>query len=192
MKKLNIVFILISFLYFTTPSLCQIKTSWNTDTIFYSYTTDANVEYLIRERINFEKNFDKKKILDSIASYLTNTYFLAKNKYDEGKRKISIDVQKVTAINLPENTIFIATVNIDDPDKICMGTYFQGSTGGYFTFLILVSNLMQPQLKTPLLDGVIFLYNDAELKLMDHINLKGLISEREIDNIVERHLIFGQ
>jgi len=55
--------------------------------------------------------------------------------------------------------------NIDDPDKICMTTYFQGSTGGYVTFLMLVSNLMQPQFEYPLLDGINFLYNNLELKI---------------------------
>ena len=67
-----------------------------------------------------------------------------------------------------------------------MATYFQGSTGGYNTYLTLVSNFMQPQLSTPLLDGIIFIYNDEELKTMDHINLEGLISEREIDNLVRK------
>ncbi|MGB5529988.1 MAG: hypothetical protein WBQ32_08455, partial [Ignavibacteriaceae bacterium] len=61
-----------------------------------------------------------------------------------------------------------------------------GSTGGYITFLLLVSNLLQPQLEIPLLDGIIFLYNNEELQNMDHINLEGLISEREIDNKVRR------
>jgi len=47
---------------------------------------------------------------------------------------------------------------------------------------------MQPQLKEPILDGVIFLYNKSELKEMDHIYLQGLFSEREIDGIVRKAL----
>ena len=47
-----------------------------------------------------------------------------------------------------------------------MTTFFQGSTGGYNTYLTLVSNFMQPQLSTPLLDAIIFIYNDEELKTM--------------------------
>lgn len=39
---------------------------------------------------------------------------------------------------------------------------------------------MQPQLKDPLLDGIIFLYNKSELKEMDHIRLSGIITERGI------------
>ena len=181
---MNLILILICITY----SKPQSKTNWNTDTTFYYYTIDANAENLIRKRINFEKNFDKKEILDSIASYLTNTYFLPKNKYYVGKRKISINVQKMTAINLSDNTIFIATVNIDDPDKICLGVYFQGSTGGHNTFLMLVANLMQPQLAIPLLDGIIFLYNDEEVRALDHINLEGLISEREINDLVRKSI----
>jgi len=146
----------------------------------------SNAENLILEKINFDAKLNKKEILNSTASFLSNTYFLPRNKYYIGKRKISIDIKGITEINLPDRTYSVATVNIDDPDTICMGTYFQGSTGGFITYLMLVSNLMQPQLKTPLLDGLIILYNNNELKGMDHINLEGLISEREIDNIVRQ------
>jgi len=146
----------------------------------------SHAENLISEKINFDAKLNKKEILNSTASFLSNTYFLPRNKYYIGKRKISIDIKGITEINLPDRTYSVATVNIDDPDTICMGTYFQGSTGGFITYLMLVSNLMQPQLKSPLLDGLIILYNNNELKGMDHINLEGLISEREIDNIVRQ------
>ena len=92
----------------------------------------------------------------------------------------------ITSIDLPNRKYSIATMDIDDPDKICMGTYFQGSAGGRITFLMLVANFMQPQLKYPLIDGLIILYNNTELKVMDHINLEGLISEREIDDLVRQ------
>jgi hypothetical protein len=51
---------------------------------------------------------------------------------------------------------------------------------------MLVANFMQPQLKYPLIDGLIILYNNTELKVMDHINLEGLISERVIDDLVRQ------
>jgi len=89
---------------------------------------------------------------------------------------------------LPGRKYRIAIVNIIDPDKICMGFYFQGSTGGQHTYKMLVSNLMQPQLENPLIDAAIFLYNGSELKNMDHINLEGIISEREIDRVIRRAL----
>ena len=166
----------------------QVNSLWNSDTSFYFYKMDSlsNAENLISEKVNFDAKLNKKEILDSTASFLSNTYFLTSNKYYTGKRKIRIDIKSIAEINLPDRTYSVATVNIDDPDKICMGTYFQGSTGGFITFLMLVSNLMQPQLKTPLIYGLIILYNNTELKGMDHINLEGLISEREIDSIVRQ------
>lgn len=166
----------------------QVTTLWNSDTSFYFYESGPNAENLIAKKVTFDTNLNKNEILDSVASFLSDNYFFTKNNYFRGKRKISIDIKNITEINLANRIYSIATVNIDDPDKICMGTYFQGSTGGYNTFLLLVSNLLQPQLEIPLLDGIIFLYNGEELKNMDHINLEGLISEREIDSIVKKNL----
>jgi hypothetical protein len=164
----------------------QITSHWNSDTSFYFYNSDSNAENLIASKVIYDSKLTKEEILDSVASYLSNTYFIPKHKYYEGKHKIIITLMDITSIGFPDRKYSIATVNIDDPDTICMGTYFQGSTGGFITFLMLVSNLIQPQLKTPLLDGLIILYNNTELKGMDHINLEGLISEREIDNLVRQ------
>ena len=166
----------------------QVTSLWNSDTSFYFYTSDSNAENLIATKVIFDSKLTKEKILDSVASYLSNTYFIPKHKYYEGKQKIIITIMDITLIDLPNRKYSIATVDIDDPDKICMGTYFQGSAGGRITFLMLVANFMQPQLKYPLLDGLIILYNNTELKVMDHINLEGLISEREIDDLV-RHAV---
>lgn len=164
----------------------QVTSLWNSDTSFCFYTSDSNAENLIATKVIFDSELTKEEILDSVASYLSNTYFTPKHKYYEGKQNISITIMDITTIDLSNRKHSIATVNIDDPDKICMGIYFQGSTGGFITFLMLVSNLMQPQRNTPLIDGLIILYNNTELKVMDHINLEGLISEREIDNIVRQ------
>ena len=162
----------------------QIASHWNTDSSYYFY--QATDENLISEKISFKQDLTKKEILDSIAHYLTDVFFVTSNKYYKDKIKIAVNVQKLTTIEVSKRNLYIATINIVDPDKICMGTYFQGSTGGRITFLMLVSNLIQPQLEYPLLDGVIILYNSEELKQLDHINLEGLISEREIDNAVRR------
>ena len=166
----------------------QVTSLWNSDTSFYFYKMDSlsNAENLISEKVNFDTKLNSKEILDSTASFLSNTYFLPQNKYYKGKQKINIEVKGIAEINFPDRSYSVATVNIDDPDKICMGTYFQGSAGGRITFLMLVSNFMQSQLKYPLLDGLIILYNNTELKVMDHINLAGLISEREIDDLVRQ------
>jgi len=166
----------------------QITSHWNSDTSFYFYTSDSNAKDLIATKVIYDSKLTKEEILDSVASYLSNTYFIPKHKYYEGKQKIIITIMDITSIDLTNRKYSIATVGIDDPDKICMGTYFQGSAGGKITFLMLIANFMQPQLKYPLLDGLIILYNNTELKGMDHINLEGLISEREIDNTVRQAL----
>jgi len=178
-----IIFIVI---FSSNQMLSQGLLSWNKDTSYYLYKIDylSNTEKLIAEKITFDINLTKKQILDSLASFLSQTFFVTENKFFESKKKIKISIQKIIKLNLPERKCLIAVVNIDDQDQICMTTYFQGTTGGNNTFLMLVSNLMQPQLEFPLIDGVIILYNGTELKNMDHINLEGLISEREIDKYI--------
>ena len=164
----------------------QIISHWGEDSSYYLYQSiDEN---LIPHKITFNQNLSKKEVLDSIANYLTVKFFVMSNKYYKDKRKIVVTVQKVTLIEVHNQIFYIASININDPDKVCMTTFFQGSTGAYNTYLTLVSNFIQPQLVTPLLDGIVFTYNDEELKPMDHINLEGLISEREIDNLVRRML----
>lgn len=160
--------------------------NWNVDTTFYFYSPDSIAEKLICERVEFKNRLDKKGILDSICDYLTNTYFIPKKKNYEGKHKITIDIQELNEINLDKRRYLIATININDPDRICMENYYQGSSGGRITFLMLVANFMQPQLKYPLLDAALFLYNGDELKEMDHINIFGIISEREVDSVVRK------
>ena len=120
----------------------QVTSLWNSDTSFYFYTSDSNAENLISEKVNFDTKLNTKDILDSTASFLSSAYFLPQNKFYKGKQKINIEVKGIAEINSPDKSYVVATVNIDDPDKICMGTYFQGSAGGRITFLMLVANFM--------------------------------------------------
>ena len=166
------------------PLKSQISHNWNSDSSFYFFK--AVDENLVPKKIVFKQNLTKKEILDSIAHYLTDLFFVPSNKYYKDKRKIMVNVGKVTSIEVINRTFYIATINIIDPDKVCMSTFFQGSTGGYNTYLSLVLNFIQPQLARSLLDGIIFTYNNEELKAMDHINLEGLISYREIDYLISK------
>jgi hypothetical protein len=160
----------------------QIISHWDKDSSYYLY--QAVDEYLIPNKITFDHNFSKREILDSIAGYLTNKFFIKRTDFYKDKKNIVIAVQKLTSIVLTNRKLDIATINIIDPDEVCMTTFFQGTTGAFNTYLALVSNFIQPQLSTPLLDCIVFTYNGDELKAMDHINLEGIISEREINNIV--------
>lgn len=146
-------------------SQSQIIPRWNTDDSFYLYTPDSNAESLIATKVTFNKELTKEEILDSVASYLSIAYFIPKQEYYIDQKGMKVSLKEIHTFEIPNRKYSIAIVNIDDPDKICMTTYFQGSTGGYVTFLMLVSNLMQPQFEYPLLDGINFLYNNLELKI---------------------------
>jgi hypothetical protein len=164
----------------------QIISHWGEDSSYYLYRSIN--ENLIPQKITFDQNLSKKEVLDSIANYLTVIFFVTGNEYHKDKRKIVVTVPKVISIEVHNRIFYIASININDPDKVCMTTFFQGSTGAYNTYLTLMSNFIQPQLVVPLLDGIVFSYNDEELKVMDHINLEGLISEREIDYYIRTAL----
>ena len=164
----------------------QFSSLWNRESSIYFYKfMDGEIDV---EQVTFDEALTREQILDSLASFLTVNYFVPKNKYYQKKAKISINIDSIITLDSTDRQYRIAVVNIQDSDKICMTLYFQGSSGGHNTFLMLISNLMQPQLKEPLLDGIIFLYNNSELKEMDHIYLQGLFSEREIDRIVWKAL----
>ncbi|MCH8033504.1 MAG: hypothetical protein IH950_07095 [Bacteroidetes bacterium] len=179
MRK-NYLYIVFSIIIFQPIYIqAQISSVWNRESSIYYYKFID--EKLDAEKVTFDKTFTREQILDSLASFLTVNYFVPKNKYYQNKAKISINIDSIMAFNSTDRQYRIAVVNIQDFDKICMTLYFQGSSGGQNTYIMLVSNLMQPQLKDPLLDGIIFLYNNSELKGMDHINLSGIISERGID-----------
>ena len=184
MRKYFLFIIFSVIIIYSNITEAQILSHWNRDSSFYLYF--ANDESLSAQKSDFDHYLTTREILDSITSFLTSTYFVPKNEYYKNKAKINIEIDSLFSINAPDRVYRIAVININDPDEICLHYYFQGSSGGYSTFLTLVANLMQPQKEIPLLDGIIFLYNKKELREMDHINLDGLISEREIDNRIKK------
>lgn len=176
----NYLYIIFSVIIFQPIFLqAQISSRWNQESSFYFYRFID--EKLDAEKVTFNKSLTREQILDSLASFLTVDYFVPKNKHYQNKEKICINIDSVITFNSINKQYRIAVVNIKDPDEICMTFYFQGSTGGQNTYVMLVSNLMQLQLKDPLLDAIIFLYNKSELKEMDHIRLSGTITERGIE-----------
>ena len=58
----------------------QITSHLNSDTSFYFYTSDSNAENLIATKVIFDSKLTKEEILDSVASYLSNTFFIPKHK----------------------------------------------------------------------------------------------------------------
>ena len=61
-----------------------------------------------------------------------------------------------------------------DAARITVSTFFQGSTGGTATENVLLANFLQPRLAPPLLDGVVFLYNEQPIPEMAHIEPAGI------------------
>ncbi len=134
--------------------------------------------------MNSQLQFDKPKpfvllnitkisdVLDTLGKHLSQTYFHEINMLKTIKTNIQFEVLKVEEIQTLIRPFRIATINLIDPQKLCMGYFFQGSSGGYNTINMLVANFTQPHLSAPLLDGLIILYNGKVLPFMDHINLK--------------------
>ena len=119
-------------------------------------------------------------VLDALGKYLSETYFYKIEIYTTIITNIKFEVLKVEEIQTPIRSFRIATINLIDPEELCMGYFFQGSTGGHFTASMITANFTQPHLDTPLLDGLIILYNGQVLKRMDHINLERIIVPGDI------------
>jgi hypothetical protein len=122
-------------------------------------------------------NLPVKEILDSLASHLENTFF----RINAGiVTNIHFDILNVTEINTPAGPIRIAVIDMIDPEKFALKSYFQGSYGASRTYCILLATFMQPYQYPYLLDGLYFLYNGKILSKGDHIDLEGLLLPDEV------------
>ena len=64
----------------------QIVSHWGEDSSYYLY--QAVDEDLVPHKINLNQNLTKKDILDSVATYLTDIFFVTSNKYYKDKRRM--------------------------------------------------------------------------------------------------------
>ena len=105
---------------------------------------------------------DKNKI-QYIANYLQQHYF--ENAQIEVKSIETIKGKKTAIINLSET-------NTSTENKIVskgwQSLYFQGSTGGSLTEMILIEGFLQKQLKSWPIDAVEFLYENKPIQF-DHV-----------------------
>lgn len=141
---------------------------------YFYYDTSNNREILKTIPVVLPRNTDIKIVVDSLLKYLSDKYFY-KAYYLKGTTNIKLSLLKIDSINTTTRVYKIATVDIVDTNKICMGAFFQGSTGGHYTYNILGTNILQPHLTSSFLDGVIILYNGKPLEPLDHINLDGIL-----------------
>ena len=159
--------------------------------LYYPVTLWYGKVKLERETLESNKEGDVKGILDTVLFYLTTYYLNKEHKYNKNYQKVEIKSLEIKSVQIGKRKYNLAIVNIEDSDKVCMTRYFQGSTGAYTTFLMIVANILQPQLSKPIIDGVIILYNNEELEELSHINLSGIISFGEIRYKVYRAYTAG-
>jgi hypothetical protein len=164
------------------------------DTTIYLYkpvTLWDGRTMLQREELTVYKKNETITLLDTMLEYLTTSFF--NNQYKSYKEKSPVNLQNLGLKNIKagQRDYILATVNIEDKDNVCMTSYFQGTTGAYTTFLMIVANILQPQLNEALIDGLIILYNNKELEELSHINLSGIITYKEIRDKVYRAYNIG-
>ncbi len=192
MKKFQIYFItfLFLFLYFNcqkdSSPVAYEDTSSSELGNMELYTFSPNSMFPIGNPIPLELASETKifDVLDTLGRYLSKTYFYKISIYTTIITNIKFEVLKIEEIQTHIRPFRIATINLIDPDELCMGYCFQGSSGGYITAAMLAANFTQPHLPTPLLDGLIILYNGEVLNPMDHINLDRIITPGEIRQAV--------
>lgn len=150
---------------------------------YFYYDTSNNREILKTMPVGLPRNTDIKIVVDSLLKYLSDKYFY-KCYYLKGATNIKLNLLKIDSVHTKTRDYKIATINIIDTNKICMGCYFQGSLGGSMTAVMLGTNILQPQFvySSPFLDGVILLYNGSPLKEMDHIDIDGILIPKNFLN----------
>ncbi len=128
----------------------------------YTYTPDSTARYLIAEPQPdlLSPNLTVEAALDSLGRRLADGYFREWRGEPTG---ISFETVEVVTLPTPPDSVRIAVVNMADPDSVAVRAFFQGSSGGLISSLMIEAMLMQPSLdireQRPLLDGLVLLYN---------------------------------
>ncbi|HAB51435.1 MAG: hypothetical protein A2315_08480 [Ignavibacteria bacterium RIFOXYB2_FULL_35_12] len=139
---------------------------------------------LSKLRLNLSDASKIEEVMDSITNRLTihfqKSYVYADIK---GIKNIKIGLIKFDMIKTEQRNFIIATIDIDDPEEVCMSYHFQGSAGGMQTYNRLGANLLQPSYEYPFIDGVIILYKGLPMQPLDHINLNGILVPRFFEDV---------
>jgi hypothetical protein len=160
---------------------------------YFYYDISNNREILKTIPVDLPLNTETKSVVDSLLKYLSDKYFY-KAYYLKGATNINLVLLKIDSIITKTRIYKIATVDIVDTSRICMGAFFQGSTGGHMTTVMLGTNILQPQFyyASPFLDGLILLYNGSPLYNMDHIKIDDILVpknyfDKAMDAINQNH-----
>jgi hypothetical protein len=150
------------------------------------YTFSSHDQYFLSDARPFPLPADTsiEDALTSLGNHLSETYFV--HEHMASQSKILFEVTELHEIpNLPD-TLRVAVINMIDTERYAMRYFFQGSTGAQTTFCMLGATFIQPQSDSPLLDGLILLYNGEPLQELDHINLSGILTPRLFKYVAKR------
>jgi hypothetical protein len=127
------------------------------------------------------------EVLQALARHLSKTYFAPdRNQASGGMR---VDLQAIHYLSLPrEGALTLVVVDLQDPDGEGLQAFFQGSSGAQTTFNMLAATLLQPQLDPPLADGLCVRYNGGPFPLLEHIDLRGIVTPAMVRRCVRNAL----
>lgn len=149
----------------------------------YTYTPDPDAECLRAEPQPdwLSPELTLEAVLDSLGDALSSSYFY--EWYDE-PTGIAFETVEVERLPTPPDPMRIAVVNMVDPDRWAERGFFQGTTGGYMTQLMISATFMQvapaPD-EAPLLDGLVLLYNGERILPMDHTGLDQIQQPEDVE-----------
>ncbi len=176
MKKNHFVFLIffLLLLHLNNPLISNDKNSSSKTRYInlYTFFMSSQLQFDKPEPFELSDSMTVSEVLDTLGKHLSQTYFYEINMLKTIKTNIKFEVVKVEEIQTPIRPFRLATINLIDPQELCVGFFFQGSSSGYNTINMLLANFLQPHLSIPLIDGLIILYNGKVLHMMDQTNLE--------------------
>jgi hypothetical protein len=134
-------------------------------------------EWVVK-RLALTTALPSRALLDSLGALLSGTFFA---EYGERTTDVRFRVYSIETVATPSRPLPVGVIDIVDTAQTAMRTFFQGSTGASLTETVLQANFLQPQLHTPFLEGVVFLYNGELLSEMAHLDLSGIQTPESVD-----------
>jgi hypothetical protein len=134
----------------------------------HAYTLVPVIDHLIPINKNDELEVKLVSILDTLSHSYFNDLALVLIKIDTSSRF------KIAHINLRENPDYNGPGSLGFYQS--WYDFFQGSSGGQHTSIILEENVLQRLYKGAWIDAVVFYYQGEEIGEMDHLDLSGQIN----------------
>jgi len=149
-----------------------------------TFTADPKIGLKDPEPLELDPDTLLSDAVEVLGHRLAEGYF--STTYTGTEADIHFEVIRINTFGAGGRRFRIGVVNMQDPERACMHSFFQGSSGATTTYCMLTATLMQPQLDPPLLDGLVLLYNGEPIRELDHINLAGILTPRQVEPVVRR------